>query len=78
MPTVVRIGPCRFFFDGNEGREPAHIHVRRDRQLAKFWLDPVALARSRSFAAHELTPREALVTEQRDAFLEAWHAFFTR
>ena len=45
MPTVARIGPYRFFFYGNEGLELAHIHVQRDRRLAKFWLDPVTLAR---------------------------------
>src|SRR5688572_3522127 len=44
MPTVARIGPYRFFFYGNEGTEPPHIHVQRERRLAKFWLDPVLLA----------------------------------
>jgi hypothetical protein len=27
MPTVLRIGPYRFFFYSNEGHEPPHIHV---------------------------------------------------
>ena len=78
MPTVVRIGPYRFFFYGNEGLEPAHIHVQRDRWLAKFWLDPVKLAHSKGFAAHELTRVETLVVEHRDRFLEAWNEFFNR
>jgi len=33
-PTVKRIGPYRFFFFGNEGSEPPHVHVRRERFLA--------------------------------------------
>ena len=45
MPTIARIGPYRFFFYGNEGSEPPHVHVQRERMLAKFWLDPVSLAR---------------------------------
>ena len=76
MPTVARIGPYRFFFYGNEGLEPAHIHVQHDRRLAKFWLDPVTLARSRGFTAHELTRVEGLVVENQGRFLEAWHEFF--
>ncbi len=31
MPTVFRSGPYRFFFYSNEGSEPPHIHVQRDR-----------------------------------------------
>jgi len=46
MPTVLRIGAARFFFYSNEGAEPAHIHVEQAGALAKFWLDPVALAAS--------------------------------
>ena len=76
MPTVARIGPYRFFFYGNEGLEPAHIHVQRERRLAKFWLAPVTLARSKSFAAHELTRVEGLVVENQERFLEAWREFF--
>lgn len=41
MPTVLRIGAFRFFFYSNEGGEPPHIHIQRDRMLAKFWLQPI-------------------------------------
>ena len=37
MPTVLRIGTYRFFFYANENSEPHHIHVQRERALAKFW-----------------------------------------
>lgn len=76
MPTIARIGPYRFFFYGNEGAEPPHVHVQREQRLAKCWLAPVALARSTGFAAHELTRLEALVGENEQRFLEAWHEFF--
>jgi hypothetical protein len=77
-PTVKRIGPYRFFFFSNEGGEPPHIHVQRDRKLAKFWLDPVRLARSTRFAAHELTEVQGLVRDNEASFLEVWHEFFGR
>lgn len=42
MPTVLRLGPYRFFFYSVDRGEPPHVHVRRDRGTAKFWLDPCA------------------------------------
>jgi hypothetical protein len=76
MPTVARIGPYRFYFFSNEGDEPVHIHVQRDRQLAKFWLRPVSLASSTGFAAPELHRIEQIVVSNQPAFEEAWDAFF--
>ena len=76
MPTVLRIGPYRFFFFSNENDEPPHIHVRRDRGLAKFWLDPVGLAESSNFPAHELTSILRLVIENRAKLLAAWYEYF--
>lgn len=73
MPTVLIIGPYRFFFYSNERGEPAHIHVKRDRALAKFWLEPVALAKSKHFSAHELNAIRQLVEDNAQAMLEAWN-----
>ena len=76
MPTVLRIGPYRFFFFSNEGDEPPHIHVQRDRALAKFWLTPVELASSSGFASPELRAIERLVVANVDKLQEAWHGHF--
>jgi len=61
MPKVLRIGAYRFYFYSNEKGEPPHIHVQRERFLAKFWLDPVALAGSKRFASHELRTMQKYV-----------------
>jgi len=76
MPTIVRIGPYRFYFPSHEPNEPPHIHVDRDNYSAKFWLAPVQLARNVGFAAHELRDIERLVSEHRSELLEAWHGYF--
>jgi hypothetical protein len=73
MPTVLKIGPYRFYFYSNERGEPPHIHVQRERFLAKFWLSPVALAGSKRFASHELRTMQKHVEENREIFLEAWN-----
>jgi hypothetical protein len=76
MPVVLRIGPYRFFFYSNERGEPAHIHVQRERALAKFWLQPVALASSSGFAAQELGRLSRHVQDNAKLFMEAWNEFF--
>ena len=56
--------------------EPPHIHVDRDDGYAKFWLDPVGLARSRNFRAHELAEIRRKVEQGAQWFLEQWHDYF--
>jgi hypothetical protein len=76
MPTVFRSGPYRFFFYAGDGDEPPHVHVERDRSEAKYWLDPVRLARSHGFTASELRTIERLVLSEQQRLLEAWDEFF--
>ena len=54
MPTVCQVGPYSFIFFSSDKGEPPHIHVRRDRQLVKFWLQPISLSKNRGFKDHEL------------------------
>ncbi len=76
MPVVLRIGPYVFFFYSQENNEPPHIHVRREKKKAKFWLDPVELHSSTRFPAHEINKLAKLVAENRKLFLEAWNDYF--
>ena len=76
MPTILRIGAYRFFFYANESDEPRHVHVQRDKSLAKFWLEPVVLANSVGFPAQELHKLLSLVEVHRQSFVEAWNEFF--
>jgi hypothetical protein len=76
MPTVLRDGPYRFFFYAGDGGEPPHVHVEHDDSEAKFWLDPIRLARSNGFAAHELNDLEEIVAANQHKLLDAWNEFF--
>ena len=75
MPTVLTVGPYRFVFFSSDRQEPVHIHVKRDRLVAKFWLDPIALATNRGVPSHELRQIERLAVENRDLLIEAWHEY---
>jgi len=61
MPTVFRHGPYRFYFYSHEPNEPPHIHVDRDDFSAKFWVEPVHLARNLGFRPRELAEIERIV-----------------
>ena len=76
MPTVLRIGPYRFFFDANENGEPHHIHVQQDRMLAEFWPKPASIARSTGFSPQDLSKLLSLVKAHQPIFVEAWDEFF--
>lgn len=78
MPTVLRIGPYRFFFYAGDRDEPAHVHVERDRNKAKFWLEPVRLQSSIGFASFELNRIQRLIEERRGQLLRDWHEYFGR
>jgi hypothetical protein len=76
MPTVLRVGPYRFYFYSHETTEPPHIHVDRDDRSAKFWLAPVALARNLGFGATELRRIQLLVEQHQLHLREAWDGYF--
>ena len=73
MPTVLRVGPYRFYFYSHDLiHEPPHIHIDRDELSVKFWLSPVALARNLGFSAGELRKIERLVAAHQSELLERW------
>jgi hypothetical protein len=76
MPTVLRIGPYRFFFFSNEGNEPPHIHVEEGDSYAKYWLGPVRFGRSSGFRAHQLAEIHRIVEENQALFEARWNEFF--
>jgi hypothetical protein len=76
MPTILRIGPFRLYFYSHEPNEPPHIHIDRGEATAKVWLEPVDVAKSRGFRAHEINGILAMVVEHRPMLLEAWHEYF--
>jgi hypothetical protein len=76
MPTVLRIGPYRFFFFAGDRDEPPHIHVEREDKVAKFWLDPVRLQSSGGFSRNEIIRIQRVVGEYQIQLREAWNAYF--
>lgn len=72
-PTVLRVGPYRFFFNSRE-ESRRHVHVAASDGVAKIWLEPeVALAAHHNLNQTQLSAIEALVREHADEFIRAWN-----
>lgn len=78
MPTIKRIGPYRFFFYASDRDEPPHVHIERDDNVAKFWLDPVRLQSSGGFSRVEINRIAELVTNNQRELSERWDEYFSR
>ncbi len=71
MPTVLRVGPYRFFFYAGDQDEPPHIHIEREDKVAKFWLAPIRLQESGRFSRPEIRRIHKLMTEHQKSLREA-------
>ncbi|MBF0555735.1 MAG: DUF4160 domain-containing protein [Nitrospirae bacterium] len=76
MPTVLKVGPYRFFFYSGDNDEPVHIHIERDDDIAKFWLDPIRLQSSGGFCRVEVSNIHKIINENHLKLLEAWNEYF--
>ena len=52
------------------------IHVERDRNIAKFWLDPVRLQKSGGFNRKEINKIYKLIIENQEKLLRSWDEYF--
>ena len=76
MPTVLSVGPYRFFFYAGDRDEPPHVHIEREGKVAKFWLDPIRLQESGGFSRSEMGRIQKLVSMHQDSLREAWNEYF--
>jgi hypothetical protein len=78
MPTVLKVGPYRFFFYASDRDELQHVHVERDDDIAKFWLDPIRLEASWGFRRAEINRIRKIIERHHSTLVEAWDAYFRR
>jgi len=78
MPSIFRAGSYRFFFYASDRDEPIHVHVERDDNVAKFWIDPIRLHNSGGFSRVELRQIRSIIVENQMLLTEAWNEYFSR
>lgn len=80
MPKAVDdIEGYKFSFYSNEGSEPPHVHVRKGRGSAKFWLLPsVELEQYYGMKFQEIKRAWSLVINNKAKILKSWNEHFKR
>jgi len=66
----------RFFFYSADRWEPPHVHVTKDGNEAKVWLDDLSVAVNFGYSAPELGEIVRKLREEREGFLEIWNDHF--
>lgn len=76
MPTAKRTGPYRIYFYSYDCGEPRHMHVDRENQSAKFWLDPVvSLQENHGYNRKELREIERMLQAHVSELRKEWDDF---
>lgn len=75
MPTIHRERGYRFYFNSNENKEPAHIHIKGQRERMKVWLASLTIDKVRNIPDYEQTKLLEIVEAKQDKFLQAWNNF---
>ena len=74
MPVVLRVNGYKFFFyEADVANEPPHVHISKDDNEAKFWIDPIRSAREGKFRKSDLRDIERIIEGNREFLLEAWN-----
>lgn len=69
------VGEYRVGFFSEPGeRDVPHVHISSGKGAAKFWLEPVRLARNEGFNEHELSKARRVVMDNADWLLEEYKA----
>jgi hypothetical protein len=55
---------------------PNRCTSKRDNEIAKYWLEPVSLAKNRGYKEAELKKIVKLVERFQQPLVEAWHDYF--
>ena len=75
MPTII-IESYKFRFYSSDGNEPPHVHVLREDNEAKIWLQPVVVEYNLRYSGVELNRILKLSRQHQARLLEVWNAYF--
>jgi hypothetical protein len=76
MPTLLRVGPYRFFVYATDRAGAPFVHVEQGGQVATFGLEPPRLQRNAGFHRRDVHRLERIVDDHAAALAGGWHAYF--
>ena len=77
MPTII-IDGYKFRFYSSDVNEPPHVHVIRDNNVAKIWLQPVVVEANHGYNQPTLNRILKLTRQNQSRLLEAWNDYFSQ
>ena len=72
MPVILRVRGYKIWFYEADLDEPPHVHVGKSGKEAKFWMEPVRLARAGRFREQEVNEIERILVENESMIIEVW------
>lgn len=73
MPSINLEGPYRISFYSSDCAEPPHVHVLRDREEVKIWLEPIEPVWNYGYSGHELRSVIELVRDNHAKIMRKWN-----
>jgi hypothetical protein len=77
MPTI-RIEGYKFRFYSSDRSEAPHVHVIQGENVAKIWLQPIALEYNHGYNRAEINRILRLAAEHQEDLSEAWYEYFEK
>ncbi len=77
MPTI-EINGYKFRFYSSDLNEPPHMHVIRDGNEAKVWLQPIDVSYNRGYNKVKMNQILKLIRQNQQKLLEVWNAHFDK
>ena len=70
---VLRVNGYKFFFyEADVASEPPHVHITKEGNEAKYWINPVEVAREGRFRKNDLRDIERIINDNLEFLLNAW------
>lgn len=76
VPTVFIEGQFAFRFYSSDASERVHVHVVKDADEAKFWVDRVALVTNYGLSRADLQKVRAIILRRRQEIITCWERHF--
>jgi hypothetical protein len=70
--------PIPSFLFSSDRKEPIHVHVERNHNVTKFWVNPVRVQDEDGFSRSELLIIEKILRINKEKIMEAWDEYFNR
>ena len=73
MPNLFRQKGYKFYFVSYDLGERAHVHIKRDNNSVKMWLDTYGFTQIEGFKEHELNQIKRIANEHIREIISAWN-----